>query len=86
MRIDGDHEHRADLLDRTKEIFDESSRTKAVLRACEHARQDERAKEEAVEWMAQNLPPEQAEELAQILSTSTLQIEIETETHVGSLD
>jgi hypothetical protein len=36
--------------------------------------------------MAQNLPPEQAEELAQILSTSTLQIEIETETHVGSLD
>lgn len=86
MRVDGDHEHRADQLDRMKEIFDESTRTKAVLRACEHARQDERAKSDAVEWMAQNLPPKQAEQLAEILSTPTLKLNIETETHVGSLN
>jgi hypothetical protein len=83
MRIDGDHDHRAHALDETKELFGESSRTGAVMAACEHSRRDIKAKQEAIEWMEQNLTPEQASELCEILSTSDVQLSVEMDASVS---
>lgn len=82
MRIDGDHDHRAHALDETKELFGESSRTGAVMAACEHSRRDIKAKQEAIEWMEQNLTPEQAGELCEIPSMPDVQLDVEVDASV----
>ncbi len=82
MRIntDGKKEFREDLYERAGEIFDESTKVGGIDRACKHAREDIEAKQEALDWIEANLPPEQAHELCEILSTREMRLAIATET------
>ncbi|MFC3478737.1 DUF7692 domain-containing protein [Halobacterium litoreum] len=74
IRTDGDYAHRRDTIEAAMDALDENTKTAAVLAACEHARQDRRAKEEALEH------PDMTPELAEILSTSRFRLSYEVET------
>ncbi|MDL0143801.1 DUF7692 domain-containing protein [Halobacterium salinarum] len=50
------------------DALDENTKTAAVLAACEHARQDRRAKEKALEY------PDMTPELAKVLSTQMVSL------------
>lgn len=82
MRIDGDNEYRKRELERAKDLFDESTRTGAVMAAVEHATRDAKAKQEAMEWIEQQLPPEQAEQLVEILSTPHVELNHDVQSSV----
>lgn len=79
IRTDGDKAHRLDAIESAKDALDETTKTGAVLAACEHARLDRAAKERALDH------PDMTEELAEVLSTRSmpLQYEIETGVDVG---
>jgi len=76
IRTDGDYVHRIDTIQAAMTALDENTKTAAVLAACEHARQDRRAKEKALAH------PDMTEELAELLSTSELQLTYKVETAV----
>ena len=84
MRIntDGQKEYRTDVYERAADVFDENTKVGGIDSACSHARQDAENKAEALEWMAEHLPPEQAAELAEILSTREMQLSLDVETNV----
>jgi len=88
MRIntDGNNEYRPALYEDAAEVFDVPYKVNGIDAACRHARQDERAKQEFLEWAQSELSPEQLTEACDRLSTSTLQLEVEVETDIGSLD
>jgi len=44
IRTDGDYAHRVDTIQAATDALDENTKTAAGLAACEHARQDRRAK------------------------------------------
>jgi len=71
IRTDGDYGHRIDTIQAAMDALDENTKTAAVLAACEHARQDRRAKEQALAH------PDMTPELAEILSTSAMQLHYE---------
>lgn len=75
IRTAGEFAYRLDEIDAAKTVFDENARTKAIIKSCEHARLDLRAKKDAVEWITANLPPEDAAELLGLLSTRYMQLE-----------
>jgi hypothetical protein len=52
------------------------------MAACEHSRRDIKAKQEAIEWMEQNLTPEQAGELCEIPSMPDVQLDVEVDASV----
>ncbi|NIC01085.1 hypothetical protein G9C83_15875 [Halobacterium sp. R2-5] len=60
------------------EVLDENTKTAAVIAACEHARQDRKAKQKALAH------PDMTPELAEILSTSVLQLSYETHTSLNT--
>jgi hypothetical protein len=74
IRTDGDYAYRLDVIEAAMDALDENTKTAAVLTACEHARQDRRAKEKALEH------PDMTPELAEVLTTSELQLKFEVET------
>lgn len=76
IRTDGDYAHRLDVIEAAMDALDENTKTAAVLAACEHARQDRKAKAEALEH------PDMTPELAKVLSTSELQLTYETTTSI----
>ena len=77
MDMSGDKAYREDALDDAKEVFGENTRSNAVVRACEHARRDERAKMEAVQFLARHVEPEIVQEVVRRLSTPQLPIVVE---------
>jgi hypothetical protein len=74
IRTDGDYAHRLDAIEAAMDALDENTKTAAVIAACEHVRQDRRAKEKALEH------PDMTPELAEILSTRELRLNIEMNT------
>jgi len=78
MRIntDGKKAWRDDLYERTADVLDESTKTGAIDAACIHAKQDFDAKREAIEYLAGELPPEQLQEVAEILSTDEIDLSV----------
>ncbi|AAG19120.1 hypothetical protein PNQ29_13205 [Halobacterium salinarum] len=58
------------------DALDENTKTAAVLAACEHARQDRRAKEKALEY------PDMTPELAKVLSTQMVSLNYCVETKI----
>lgn len=68
IRTDGDYAHRLNVIQAAMDVFEENTKTAAVLAACEHARQDRKAKQKALEH------PDMTPELAEVLSTSQLQM------------
>jgi hypothetical protein len=71
IRTDGDYAHRLDAIEAAMDALDENTKTAAVVAACEHARQDRRAKEKALEH------PDMTPELADILSTGEFNLNYE---------
>ncbi len=78
IRTDGDYAHRLDVIEAAMDALDENTKTAAVLAACEHARQDRRAKEKALAH------PDMTPELAEVLSTSELQLTYDLTTAIRS--
>jgi hypothetical protein len=76
IRTDGDRGHREDVVKMAGDALEEDTTTGAVIAACRHARQDVRAKERALEH------PDMTEELAEILSTEEVELELRRETSV----
>lgn len=74
MDMSGDKSYREDALDSAVEVFGENTRSGAVVKACEHARLDKRAKVNAVSYAIRNLEPEQAAEIINRLATPQLPI------------
>jgi len=76
IRTDGDYAHRLDAIEAAMDALDENTKTAAVVAACEHARLDRKAKQRALAH------PDMTPELAEILSTSMLQLTYETSTSI----
>lgn len=76
IRTDGDYAHRLDVIEAAMEALDENTKTAAVIAACEHARRDRRAKEKALEH------PDMTPQLAEVLSTRTLELDYSIQTSV----
>lgn len=74
MDMSGEKSYREDALEAAVSTFGERTRSKAVVKACEHARQDRRAKERAVEYLVRNVEPDVAQEVLARLSTPHLPI------------
>jgi hypothetical protein len=85
MRIntDGNKEWRSDLYERTADTLDENTKTGAIDSACIHANQDLDAKREALQFLAGELPPEQLEQVAEVLSTDEMEVSVEIDTGVS---
>jgi len=66
---DAGNAHRYETIMGAVDALDASSKTKAILAACEHVEQDRRAKERALRRLADDLPPAEVAEIASILST-----------------
>lgn len=54
--------------------LEESSKRKAILAACRHVDADRRGKRQALEYLAERLPPAELVEVCQKLSTSELSV------------
>jgi hypothetical protein len=80
MRINtsGAKEWRTDLYERTADSLDESTKTGAIDSACIHANQDLDAKAEAIDYLAERLPPADLEAVAELLSTDEVEVVVET--------
>lgn len=69
-----DKSYREDALDAAKEVFNENTRSSAVVKACEHARQDRRAKEHALTYLTKRVEPVTAHGVITRLTTRQLAI------------
>jgi hypothetical protein len=65
--VDGDYAHGLDAIEAAMDALDENTKTDAVIAACEHARQDRRAKEQALDH------PDMTPELVEVLSTREME-------------
>ena len=77
IRTSGDYEWRLGLYDDVGALLDESTRSGAIDGACLFTRQMLPALEEAVEH------PDMTEELAEVLTTPTVDVEYRVETGVS---
>ena len=77
IRTDGEFEYRKDAIESAKKALDETTNTAAVIGACEYARKMRRNLERAVNH--EDMTPE----LAALLSTTEIPVEVRKETSVG---
>lgn len=88
MDMSGSKSYREDALDSAMDVFGVNTRSAAVVKACEHARQDRNAKNDAINYLVRHVEPEIAAEVIDRLSTSPLPIEatlrINSNRHVES--
>jgi len=77
IRTSGDYEWRLGLYDDVGELLDENTRSGAIDASCLFTRQILPALEKAVEH------PDMTEELAEILTTPTVDVEYQVETGVS---
>ena len=73
-----------DLCECTADVLNESTKTGVIDAACIHAKQDFDAKGEAIEYLAGELPPEQLQEVAEILSPGEIDVSVLVEVGVES--
>lgn len=78
-----EHPNRYETIQQAKEALGKGNNTATILAACEHAWMDKSAKREALAWAARELSGAQAEELADLLSTRHLGLDVETEISVS---
>lgn len=88
MRIntDGSKAYREELYEEAADLFEEGTKVGGIDAACEHARQDLAAKQEALDWMETHLQPAQARELAEILSTREISLTVDVESELTVCD
>ena len=77
IRTDGEFEYRKDAIESAKQALDETTNTATVIGACEYARKMRRNLERAVDH--EDMTPE----LAALLSTTEIPVEVRRETSVG---
>ena len=77
IRTSGESEWRLELYDDVGELLDENTRSGAIDGACEFTQQMVPALEKAVQH------PDMTEELAEVLSTSVVDVEYRVETGVN---
>lgn len=77
MDMSGEKSFREDALDAAMDVFGENTRSNAVVKACEHARRDKWAKEDALEFLAKNVEPEIVQEFVSRLATPQLPVAVE---------
>ena len=77
IRTSGESKWRLELYDDVGEVLDESTRSKAIDGACEFTQQMLPALEKAVQH------PDMTEKLAEVLSTSVVDVEYRVETGVN---
>jgi len=75
IRTDGEYAHREETIEAAAERFD-CNKTKAILIACEVAGDVLDGVEEALEHP--DLPPSARQELAQVISTRRVEVEVST--------
>lgn len=80
IRFEG-NEHRRDAVEGAAALWD-CGKTKAVVRACEHARRDARSKQRALDYMDEHLAGKHRDELARILSTPHVSLAVDVVEHV----
>ena len=80
IRTDGKYEYRTDAIESAKKALNETTNTVAVIGACEYARKMRRNLERAADH--EDLTPE----LAALLSTTEIPVEVRRETSVGKSD
>ena len=78
IRTDGEFEYRKDAIESAKQALNETTNTAAVIGACEYARKMRRNLELAVDH--EDMTPE----LAALLSTTEIPVEVRRETSVGT--
>jgi len=76
IRTDGDYAHRLDAIEAAMDALGENTKTAAVVAACDHARQDRKAKQKALAH------PDMTPELAEVLSTREIQLEYRIVTEI----
>lgn len=68
---------------RASEALETGSKTETVVAACEHASRDVKAKQEALEVLADHVGDDLLEDIAEVLSTPQLEISVDREIEVG---
>lgn len=71
--------YRYDAIQHAKAVFDVGNNTDAIIAACEHAREDQLAKQEAVAFLAKRADPEIVAGVVERLGMSTMPIRVEVE-------
>ncbi|AKH96971.1 hypothetical protein [Halanaeroarchaeum sulfurireducens] len=65
------------------DVFDENTRSGAVVAACEHARRDERAKESWVRYLTRRVDPDVLAEVVDRLATPEMNLAVAIEADSG---
>jgi hypothetical protein len=86
IKTDGKYEYREDVFDRAADVFDENTTTGGVEKACLHATQDRDGKAEALDYLANELPPRKLQRVAEMLSTDYLELDVEVNQQVKTPD
>jgi hypothetical protein len=78
MRIntDGSKAYRDSLYENTAEMLGENTKTGGIDAACDHAKQDISAKEEAIDFLEERLTARELEEVADLLSTKYVEVSV----------
>lgn len=85
MRIntDGAKEYRSQLFERTADELNENTTTGGIEAACLHARNDIEGKQEAIDYLASELPPRKLERVANMLTTDQVPVEVDVSVSVS---
>ncbi len=79
---DDDLGHRYETIEFAKDALNEGNKTDAILAACDHAQQDVEAKREALGYLVEHVPMKHVEEIAELLSTSQMQLTVDRGSYV----
>lgn len=88
IRTDPDegYAHRFETIEGARNELDVTSKTKAVLGACDHVRQDRRAKESTLAYLSDKLTPQELAEVTDRLSTTEMPLGVELSYHADDED
>jgi UDP-N-acetylglucosamine 2-epimerase len=76
--------HRYETIQDAKNVFGVGNNKDAILKACDHAHQDARNKQEAMEYLSDHVAGKHVEQVAEILSTRHLSVEYDVDVDVGT--
>lgn len=76
IKTDGSKEYRTRIFERTADQLEENTKTAAVEKACLHTVEDIEAKAEAMHYLSNELPPRKLQQVADMLSTSTFNVDV----------
>lgn len=75
--------YRYEAIQAAREALGEGNKTDAIVAACDHAAADRRAKQRALEYLAEEVPAPVVEDVAELLSTDQLELSADHSVTVG---